>query len=103
MATSDEMKARTLLIKKLILSRESPQEFTTAPVSIKAMKFDGTNVKECCQFIGRERIGSCTPGECIEIFTLEGSMRASIGDFIIQGVKGEFYPCKPDVFAELYT
>lgn len=37
-----------------------------------------------------------------EIKTLEGSMLASPGDFIIQGVKGELYPCKPDIFAATY-
>lgn len=38
----------------------------------------------------------------IAIKTLEGTMRADIGDWIIQGVKGEFYPCKPDIFAATY-
>ena len=39
-------------------------------------------------------------GLCIE--TLEGKMTVSYGDWIIRGVKGEFYPCKPDVFEETY-
>lgn len=39
----------------------------------------------------------------ISIKTLEGTMLASDGDFIIQGVKGEFYPCKPDIFNETYV
>ncbi|MGW6455012.1 hypothetical protein ACWF94_03655 [Streptomyces sp. NPDC055078] len=38
----------------------------------------------------------------IEIDTLEGTMRAEPGDWIIKGVKGEFYPCKPDIFAATY-
>ncbi|GJF06566.1 hypothetical protein [Pseudonocardia sp. D17] len=46
------------------------------------------------------------PGRGLElgvvIHTLEGDMRASYGDFVIRGVKGEFYPCKPDVFGETY-
>lgn len=36
------------------------------------------------------------------IRTLEGEMRADPGDWIIRGVQGEFYPCKPDIFAETY-
>lgn len=36
------------------------------------------------------------------IRTLEGDMKASFGDFIIRGVNGEFYPCKPDIFAKTY-
>jgi len=38
----------------------------------------------------------------LEIVTLEGVMTADIGDWIIRGVKGELYPCKPDIFAETY-
>lgn len=38
----------------------------------------------------------------ITIETLEGKMRADLGDWIIQGVKGEVYPCKPDIFAATY-
>ncbi|HRK69589.1 MAG TPA: hypothetical protein PKY73_18730 [Hyphomonas sp.] len=41
-------------------------------------------------------------GPCILIDTLEGQMRADPGDWIIKGVKGEFYPCKPDIFAATY-
>lgn len=39
---------------------------------------------------------------CAYIDTLEGRMRADIGDWIIRGVKGELYPCKPDIFAATY-
>ena len=38
----------------------------------------------------------------IEIKTLEGTMRAELGDYIIKGVQGEFYPCKPDIFEATY-
>lgn len=38
----------------------------------------------------------------IEIPTLEGTMKASPGDWIIKGVQGEFYPCKPDIFEQTY-
>lgn len=41
-------------------------------------------------------------GAAIRITTSEGVMTASPGDFIIQGVKGEFYPCKPDIFVATY-
>lgn len=40
--------------------------------------------------------------EHIAIVTLEGTMRASVGDYIIRGVQGEFYPCKPDIFIATY-
>jgi len=38
----------------------------------------------------------------ISIPTLEGTMKANLGDFVIRGVKGEFYPCKPDIFEATY-
>lgn len=38
----------------------------------------------------------------VEVLTLEGNMKADIGDFLIMGVKGELYPCKPDIFAATY-
>lgn len=41
-------------------------------------------------------------GRCAFIQTLEGKMRADIGDWIIRGVKGELYPCKPDIFEATY-
>jgi len=40
--------------------------------------------------------------EVVEIETLEGVMRADIGDYIIKGIQGELYPCKPDIFIETY-
>lgn len=40
--------------------------------------------------------------ETVVIHTLEGDMTASPGDYIITGVKGEKYPCKPDIFARIY-
>lgn len=41
-------------------------------------------------------------GSSLEIPTLEGVMTASAGDYIIQGVEGEIYPCKPDIFEKTY-
>lgn len=43
-----------------------------------------------------------TPTGALIIRTLEGEMRADVGDWIIRGVKGELYPCKPDIFAATY-
>jgi hypothetical protein len=45
--------------------------------------------------------GTCD-GEAVYIQTLEGTMRGNVGDWIICGVKGEFYPCKPDIFEATY-
>ncbi|MFD4830124.1 hypothetical protein ACFWPV_09755 [Streptomyces uncialis] len=40
---------------------------------------------------------------CLVIRTLEGDMKVSPGDYVIRGVQGEFYPCKPDIFAATYV
>lgn len=47
-----------------------------------------------------KNIGTPDAQLCIE--TLEGTMSASVGDYIIKGVKGELYPCKPDIFEATY-
>ena len=47
-----------------------------------------------------EARGPIMVAEVIE--TLEGDMRADVGDYVIRGVKGEIYPCKPDIFAATY-
>lgn len=41
-------------------------------------------------------------GQCIYIDTLEGTHIAKLGDYIIKGIEGEFYPCKPDIFKKTY-
>ena len=47
-------------------------------------------------------VNSGTPRAAIMIETLEGTMRAEQGDWIIRGIKGELYPCKPDIFVATY-
>lgn len=59
--------------------------------------YDGKNEAGVKTLIG---VNHPEPG--IEVVTLEGTMRADINDWIICGVKGEVYPCKPDIFAATY-
>ncbi|WP_319583904.1 hypothetical protein [uncultured Pseudodesulfovibrio sp.] len=78
--------------------------FQKKPVVIEAVIWDG-NADTANTFIG-EKYGSDWSYEAgsqrIIIPTLEGDHIGNIGDFIIKGVKGEFYPCKPDVFEATY-
>jgi hypothetical protein len=66
------------------------------------------NEDEIANFIGNivktgyEPNGTPEGNLFFEIETLEGTMRASLGDYIIKGVHGEFYPCKPDIFHKTY-
>lgn len=83
-------------------------KYRKKPVVIEAMKLTRNFAEVVGKWVGRENISSMGLGEfgkdeCyMYIKTLEGSMLASEGDFIIKGVKGEFYPCKPDIFEMTY-
>ena len=85
-------------------------KFTKKPVEIEAIQWTGENINELIDF---SKTGP-TPlwGEDfqinkrkreVEINTLEGRMIGKLNDWIIRGIKGEFYPCKPDIFNETYT
>jgi hypothetical protein len=87
----------------------TPSKFRKKPVVIEAMQWDGT-VGESTWVI-EWMLSNGGTGRLVEwtdltwrlhIDTLEGVMRADPGDWIIRGVQGEFYPCKPDIFAATY-
>lgn len=78
------------------------------PVEVEAVQLRWDNWSEMCKFIGVDQ-GENQPhgnqdGEAIglDIPTLEGVMHANENDYIIKGVQGEFYPCKPDIFEATY-
>lgn len=77
------------------------------PVEVEAMRLDiPNNDKEVLEFIGALKDdGSAVvnfANNTMQIPTLEGLMTAQNGDYIIKGVNGEFYPCKPDIFEKTY-
>ena len=76
-------------------------KYRKKPVTIEAIQWTGENRSEICFFTGRCGGKLFMEGE-LYITTMEGTHHASVGDFIIKGVRGEFYPCKPDIFAETY-
>lgn len=78
-------------------------KFRKKPVVIEAMQFMGGHVSmlECAAFIGDAAVRNMLRAT-LKIRTLEGEMSADAGDWIIRGVKGEFYPCKPDIFVATY-
>jgi hypothetical protein len=81
-------------------------KFTKKPIEIDAMRFDGTQTggDEIVKWSGGNKLSlSYFKGAyCLSIQTLEGIMTAGMNDWIIRGVKGEFYPCSPDIFAATY-
>lgn len=80
-------------------------KYKKKPVVIEAMQFDGENGKEIEDWAKQEncqRHMDNSQKDYLTIQTLEGIMTASKGDFIIKGISGEFYPCKPDIFELTY-
>lgn len=81
------------------------KKYKKKPVEVEAIQF--INAKdETLAKISKFMGGCCTEdsgeGFFILIETLKGDMRAGVGDWIIKGVNGEFYPCKPDIFEKSY-
>ena len=86
-------------------------KFRKKPVVVEAIQWNGKNFDEISNFIqdfhGHKKVyedaeeAALKSGEYY-ISTLEGIMTANAGDWIIKGVKGEFYPCKPDIFEKTY-
>lgn len=80
------------------------RRYIKKPVEIEAVQWTGDNPSDIWDFCSLCYFNmDIESGEFkLVIQTLEGSMAASIGDFIIKGIKGEFYACKPDIFALTY-
>ena len=87
-------------------------KYRKKPVVIEAVQWNGLNLEEVKEFVGNSliyeisdaawKVGKGAPAVYMEIETLEGNHKCSIGDYIIKGVQGEFYPCKPDIFMQTY-
>ena len=82
------------------------KKYKKKPVIIEAIQFvdDAKRITEISDFVGEGLSIDYSKKEkpVLKIKTLEGVMTASEGDYIIKGVKGEFYPCKPDIFDNTY-
>jgi hypothetical protein len=87
------------------------KEYIKKPFPVQAAQWDGNNLKEIINFTGLhesarkwtwEEYEEVVRKDGLKIFTLEGALRATEGDYIIKGIQGEFYPCKPDIFEASY-
>jgi hypothetical protein len=76
------------------------RRFKKKPVVVGAIQWTGDNFQEILNWASDENL-YLHEGQ-LYIYTLEGTMLADVEDWIIQGVQGEFYPCKPGIFAESY-
>ncbi len=83
------------------------EKFRKKPVVIEAIQLRWENWNNICDFVGVPENGVGIEGLPdnkigMTIKTLEGEMRANQDDWIIKGIAGEFYPCKPDIFEKTY-
>ena len=87
-------------------------KYRKKPVIIEAIQWTGNNISEIKSFCNEHvrielhdaawKAGAFPVVASLYIDTLEGVHQASVGDYIIKGIKGEFYPCKPDIFHQTY-
>ncbi len=77
-------------------------KYIKKPLVIDAVKWNGSNIDEVQLTLGIVEVQQELCSDELIIPTLEGNMIASKGDYVIKGIKGEFYPCKPDIFEASY-
>ena len=84
-------------------------KYRKKPVVIDAIQLTDESLMDCISFVYPEYaviehsvLDIIRDRKYLYIETLEGDMKASFGDYIIKGVQGEFYPCKPDIFEATY-
>lgn len=81
------------------------QTYRKKPVEIQAMRLEGSDDGRAALAVASwcgGMIGGTFDEPRIHIDTLEGTVTASAGDYVIRGVAGEFYPCKPHIFTATY-
>jgi len=79
------------------------RRFRKKPVVIEAVQWTGENQSEVLDFFDKFERHKLENDGTITIETLEGNHTTKKGDWIIKGVKGEFYPCKPEIFKLTYV
>lgn len=76
------------------------RRYRKKPVEVEAIQYDGKNAVEVLLWACSDVTEAFEGG--LVIGTLEGPIHASVGDYIVRGVRGELYPVKPDIFEETY-
>lgn len=77
-------------------------KYRKKPVIIEAVIWTGNNIDEVKKLAKNATENFIFDNNDLFIETLEGNMKVSVGDYIIKGVEGEFYPCKPNIFKKTY-
>jgi hypothetical protein len=79
--------------------------YVKRPLPVEAIQWTGTNIEALHAAYGPTDLSAPDPAlghQHLEVRTLEGTMRARVGDWIIRGVYGELYPCREHIFADTY-
>lgn len=77
-------------------------KYRKKPVIVEAVIWTGNNIDEIKELAKNAVEHIIFVNNNLYIETLEGNMNVSVGDYVIKGITGEFYPCKPDIFKETY-
>lgn len=86
----------------------SVKKYRSIPIEVEAIRLTKENARAVVEWCGGTAAESFVPSPgrglkaVLNIFTLGGKMQADYGDYIIKDTQGEFYPCKPDIFAATY-
>lgn len=79
------------------------QRYRKRPVEIEAVQLTRENFYEVAEWVEAKECWALeSPNPALHIKTLEGTMLARLGDFVIKGIQGEFYPCASDIFEQTY-
>lgn len=85
------------------MPQNKPEKYRKKPVTIETIIYDGTNAIKIWDWADKpHHVDGDYGKKYLLIDTLEGTMRAEKGDYIIKGVQGEVYPCKPGIFKQTY-
>lgn len=98
MPTTNPTATTESMVEQMTECKGQAMKFVKRPVVIEAMQLNSETLWDVASWCDGLVMGPAA----ILIVTLEGEMRAQCGDWIIKGVQGEFYPCKPDIFEATY-
>ncbi|MDO4714001.1 MAG: hypothetical protein Q4B28_05155 [bacterium] len=96
------LKAENKLLKEKLAHYEpKAQKYRKKPLVIEAVKYESIDqIKR--YFPNIEVRDDNRASRAISLKTLEGWVELQVGDYVVKGIKGEYYPCKPDIFEESY-
>jgi len=100
------------LIKQQVEEKNQKKKYMKKPLEVEAIQWNSINLSEIEEFVGENlvydindsawKLNVAAPTVEMIIKTLEGNMKINVGDYIVKGINGEFYPVKEDIFLKTY-